>query len=531
MKLRGMLGLTFLSGSLLVAHPGQALACGGCFHPPAPVNMSTVVTGHRMAFAFSSTRTVLWDQIQYSGNPTDFSWVLPVKGDANLEAADDAWFEALEAVSNNVTTPPKLDCYIKSGSGGCSCGSVSDSAGFAQGSIGGGGFLAPGGVIVQHEGTVGPYKFVQLRAVDSQSLLQWLPDNGYVIPADIEPVVAAYQKEGFDFLALRLAPGMGTRQMTPVRVVTPGASPTLPLRMVAAGTGDFVGITLYVIAEGRYEAAGFNNNVTVDFSQLSYDWHGSYDTTQGESNYATLRLQALGRGDGRNWITSFAAHPGFTRTYVDAASQALTFSTGTASPSGSTGSPSSFGNVTDLYFAQASSNAGVPDICSSGTPKISDKLKDHVQIVDTCPPVDPNAPSSGADAGAAVPCSNDTPVGKMAASALTCGGFSDVSAALIGMYPDDVWITRLEANLPHAALAADLTITPAMAQTEVSSAHRAVQHINPPCDLIQNHPDIEVTANELSPRVRMQQAGVSAFAALGLLVARRASRRRARRNR
>src|SRR5450432_3610094 len=181
MKLHGVLGLTFLSGSLLLAQTRQALACGGCFHPPAPVNMSTVVTGHRMAFAFSSTRTVLWDQIQYSGNPTDFSWFLPVKGDAKLEAADDAWFEALEAVSNNVTTPPKLDCYFKSGSGGCSCGSVSDSAVAPQASGGRGAFLGPGGVIVEHEGTVGPYKFVQLRAVDSQSLLQWLPDNGYVI--------------------------------------------------------------------------------------------------------------------------------------------------------------------------------------------------------------------------------------------------------------------------------------------------------------------------------------------------------------
>src|SRR5258708_1369999 len=203
MRFRDVLGLTFVSGSLLVAQPRQVLACGGCFHPPAPVNMSTVVTAHRMAFAFSSTRTVLWDQIQYSGNPTDFSWVLPVKGDAKLESAEDAWFESLEAVSNPVATPPHLDCYVASSSGGgCSCGgmSASDSSGsFSTSGRAGGGFAA-GGVIVVHEGTVGPYKFVQLRAANSDSLLQWLPDNHYVIPDDIKPVIMAYQNEMFDFV-------------------------------------------------------------------------------------------------------------------------------------------------------------------------------------------------------------------------------------------------------------------------------------------------------------------------------------------
>ncbi len=46
----------------------DARACGGCFHVESQTE-STVVTGHRMAFALSPTHTVLWDQIQYSGQP------------------------------------------------------------------------------------------------------------------------------------------------------------------------------------------------------------------------------------------------------------------------------------------------------------------------------------------------------------------------------------------------------------------------------------------------------------------------------
>jgi hypothetical protein len=390
-----------------------------------------------------------------------------------------------------------------------------------------------GGVLVQHEGSVGPYKYVQLHANDAQSLLQWLPDNGYTIPADVKPIIEAYQSEGFDFIALRLAPNMQTKQMTPVRVITPGASPTLPLRMVTAGTGDFVGITLYVIAEGRYEAAGFNNKVNVDYSLLSWDWHNSFDTTQGESNYAALRLQALAAGDGRNWLTSFASHPGFIQTYTDSLGAPINFAINDGSSSRFM-PPSTVDNFADLYFSQAGADTGSLGTCMGRSPIMSGKLAENLEIYDNlCPPVDRDAgvatgTEAGADRDAGVsPCSTAVPSGKQGASTLVCGNFTDVATALIGMHPQDVWITRLEANLPHAALAADLKLAPAADQKEVSSAHRAVSHVNPPCDLLQNH-DVEITSkNDISSSARTQQAGASAFAALGLLVARRAARRRA----
>jgi hypothetical protein len=41
--------------------------------------------------------------------------------------------------------------------------------------------------------------------------------------------------QSFDFIALRLRPQCSQRAMKPVRIITPGADPTLPLRMVAAG--------------------------------------------------------------------------------------------------------------------------------------------------------------------------------------------------------------------------------------------------------------------------------------------------------
>src|SRR5882724_10291183 len=161
MRLRLGLAVTMLSPCLLVAQPDEARACGGCFHPSnAP--MATVVTAHRMAFATSGTRTVLWDQIRYAGSPTEFSWVLPVKGQVRLEASTDAWFEALGTVTNARVSPPVLNCYQRVDRDGCSCGSVTDDRASLAPSAGGRD-ISGNGVVVTHEGSVGPYQYVQVE--------------------------------------------------------------------------------------------------------------------------------------------------------------------------------------------------------------------------------------------------------------------------------------------------------------------------------------------------------------------------------
>src|SRR5260221_5176974 len=152
MRLRFSSGVTLVSLLWLMAHARDASACGGCFHPPETMAMSTIVTAHRMAFATSGTRTVLWDQIRYTGNPSEFSWVLPIKGDAKLEASTDAWFEALETVTNARVSAPVLNCYTRVDRDGCACGGMSSDSASAFGSAGGGPRDAINGVVVSHEG-------------------------------------------------------------------------------------------------------------------------------------------------------------------------------------------------------------------------------------------------------------------------------------------------------------------------------------------------------------------------------------------
>jgi hypothetical protein len=278
----------------LAARPARA--CGGCFHVPTPKEV-TVVTDHRMAFSVSPQQTVLWDQIEYSGSPTDFAWVLPVLPGAQIQLSHDEFFAALDAVTTPTITGPTPNC-ANSGSGGFGCGAGGASGGASNTYAA----EADAGVGVQviSQSVVGPYDTVTVHSTDPNALYAWLTANGYDIPQSTRPVIDAYVAGNFDFIALRLAPGQGVQAMQPVRVVTPGAGLTLPLRMVSAGVGAQVGITLYVIGDGRYESQNFPNAV-IDDAQLV--WLHS----QSRSNYTELSQQLMAGGSGRTWLSEFSS--------------------------------------------------------------------------------------------------------------------------------------------------------------------------------------------------------------------------------
>jgi hypothetical protein len=254
-------GACALAVSALLAVPSDAHACGGCFVGPSPVD-STVVTGHRMVLSISTKETTLYDQIKYAGNPSSFAWVLPIRGKAKIGVSADTVFTALD---NSTRTqilappqncPPPPNCPSRSAFGAAANESVAD---------------ASSAVEVLAQETVGPYETVQLAASNANALSDWLGSHGYTIPDDIKPLIATYVSEGFDFLALKLVPGAGVSAMRPVRITTTGAQPSLPLRMVAAGTGVNVGITLWVIGDGRWEPQTFPSFFFVA-NDLSWNW-------------------------------------------------------------------------------------------------------------------------------------------------------------------------------------------------------------------------------------------------------------------
>lgn len=478
--------LALVGAAALLTDPGDAAACGGCFVPQAE---RTVVTDHRMALSISPQQTVLWDQIRYSGDPREFAWVLPVRAGAKLEVSNDEWFSALDGSTQPVVYQPNNF----GGAAGCALtGCADQSAASSDG-------LGPGQVQILSQSVVGPYETVTLRSTDPDALTSWLRKNAFAIPPSIEPTIGAYVDEGFDFIALRLRPDCGERAMRPVRVVTKGADPTLPLRMVAAGVGPRVGITLWVISEGRYRPMNFPS-AEIDDDRLRWD---RFD---GRSNYDALSQELMGASGGRTWLTEYADTPqlffsgdprsgsrsssGPTPGLADAYyGQCRAVGTARPSPSSSSsGSPTAPFTPCPRPTAVAeqqptTSDAGEVDAGDLDAGADADARDTDAGDTDAGPIDDEaGAPDAGEEEDAGRPRSGETygdagdssPRDPYAPSYPECAYLDDLSVALRGLHPQDVWVTRLRAVLPADALqVGDLRLEPARPQARVSNVHWA----------------------------------------------------------
>ena len=275
-------GMAAAAGLSVLAYERPAAACGGCFHPPTQV--ASDITDERMLLSVSPTQTTLYDQIRYSGSPTSFAWVLPIHGTVQVALSADVLFDSMDALTATQIVAPASKCPPPP-----NCGQRS---GYAVPSVEGA--KGSDGVTVTKQENVGPYATVQLHATDSKALEKWLADNGFEIPADVKPTIAEYVSEHFDFLAMKLLPNQGIQAMRPVRITSPGASLSMPLRMAAIGTGVTVGITIWVVSDGRYEPQNYPF-FRIDDAALVWDWQTSL------SNYAQLRADAAAKLGGKGW--------------------------------------------------------------------------------------------------------------------------------------------------------------------------------------------------------------------------------------
>jgi len=290
--------IALVPAALIALLPADAHACGGCLNVQSSpteadagstTQSGTVVTDHRMVLALTGGTTTLWDQIEYAGDPAEFAWVLPIRGKVAVGLGADAFVDALDQKTAPSIVGPRVLCNAPPSSGGsmggsggdgfnCACGGMasSGSAEFpyeaADTGVGTAQDPPDEGVTITERAAVGPYDTVQISGTDTESIVGWLRRNNFEIPADVEPILTKYVTEGFDFLAVRLRPGVGVHAMKPIRVTWPGSSPMLPLRMVAAGVASRVGIKLFVLGDGRWKTKNFEA-FTIPDPELYWDFN------------------------------------------------------------------------------------------------------------------------------------------------------------------------------------------------------------------------------------------------------------------
>lgn len=491
--------------AMALVQPRNAKACGGCFHPENDVGGS-VVTDHRMVFEITSKETILWDQVRYAGDPSEFAWVLPVRAGARIELSRGEWIAALDAATRTTVDGPRPVCPPTTTTSTGRSASSSTSSNGSNGSSGGGGcgggytptsetaagvgnggttadasssstnptFTGNDNVDIVAQSSIGPYQAVTIRASGTTGITQWLKSNGFAVPTSMMPVIDGYIAQKLDFIALKLAPNQGVQAMRPVRVVTPGADTTLPLRMVAAGVGTTVGLTLWVIGEGRYETQNFPN-APVDWSALAWD------VTQRRSNRTVLEAAALASNGGRSWITEAAIRTSLTDV-------------GPGIP----GSGMILPNIHDAYLSQCQYRAARKVPCNeTALPRPDGKPGDVVATTDPDGGTDGGAPDAATadadtdagDADGGADASSTDGGGEDGGVACTkmvsgCDGFDDLDVGAAGLHAGDVWVTRLRADLPVSALATDLELAASAEQVELSPAHKTSKFTDPlfdPC--------------------------------------------------
>jgi MYXO-CTERM domain-containing protein len=394
---------------------GEAQACGGCFHPPA--ENDSVITDHRMIFSLSSEQTTLWDQIRWAGSPASFAWVLPVSDSkvATLGLSADVAFDALDSLTGTQVEPPPQNCPPPP-----NCGQ-----GFGGGGSSSGGPLgvedagaAVHGVDVNKEEVVGPYDVAFLHSTDANALSQWLTDHGFVIPADVAPVVAAYVNAKYDFVVMKLVPGAGVNAMRPVRVTTPGAAPVLPLRMVAAGTGPIVSITLWVLGEGRWNPQNFGF-FSIESQDITWDWKTS------SSDFTKLRADKNAATNNTQWEVE-SSMPLYEQQL-----DSLIRNGGSPFGGSSSGGPGGFGYDAGSDYSPVDAVDAGPD--GSSTPgETAEQVRED-----------------------------------------------DIAALTAGMNTSNLTVTRIRTELAHASLANDLVLA-AGDQTVLSNIRTPTKEANEP---------------------------------------------------
>jgi hypothetical protein len=273
--------------------PGPAAACGGFFCTTIPVDQAA----ERVIFAVDDGQITTYVQINYVGSPDNFAWVLPVPNVPKLAPGDMATFSDLDRMTSPLFIPPPTpDCLRRP---------IPLAAPAAA---------SGAGVQVLDSGAVGPFDYVVVTSPDPAEMVRWLRDNGYQIDPSMEPLVQAYTDEGMVFLAMKLQPGKGTNDITPIRLTYDAVQPMIPLRLTAVAAQPNMAILTYIFAKGR--------TGPVNFVDMSISDGEILFSPFGGNNYRQVVSNAADQAGGRAFVTEFAGPTSQLRP-TDPAAQAL----------------------------------------------------------------------------------------------------------------------------------------------------------------------------------------------------------------
>jgi len=291
-----------LVGAALLG-PGAAQACGmfNC-SATAAVLQPIEQNAERILFELNDDGTVTAIvEIAYTGDPQDFSWVVPVPEAPELDVVPPSTLLLLDDATAPVLTSQPTRCRERGY--GCSvAGSSGVLLGCADSAIyGGERGLADydGGVEVITYPQVGPYLSEYVSADDPAALITWLNENGYLLTEEMEPFVATYVAQGMGFLAMKLAGDTDTSSVAPISMRYPAENPSIPLVLTSVSAEPDMGVMVFVAGSQRYQSANWSNILVDPQDVQAQPWTGG-------TNYYPLVSYLVDKVGGRAFVTEYS---------------------------------------------------------------------------------------------------------------------------------------------------------------------------------------------------------------------------------
>ncbi len=281
--------LAACTAALLLA-PKPAHACGGLFCSTAPVDQNAERILFEVHPGGAVTATV---EISYTGDPAEFSWIVPVpETPDHMAVAPVSALRLLDQATGPRIISPPTTCTEPFGFRNFDDAVPAPSANESD---------AGGGVTVEDLPIVGPYNPQVISADDPDLLVAWLEDNNYTITDEMKPLIAEYVGTGFKFLGVKLVPDAGVADIAPLSFTCPNPEgPFIPLKLTAVASEPEMGVMVFVAASQRYASQNYRM-LTVPTDQVQMD------PRTGISNYYPLVSWLVDQEGSTAFVTEFAA--------------------------------------------------------------------------------------------------------------------------------------------------------------------------------------------------------------------------------
>ncbi len=276
--------------------PAPAHACGGFFCSADPIDQA----GEDIVFAVDEAlgEVTMHVQIAYTGSAEEFAWIVPVSENPEILLSTDRLFQEL-----NWRTQPRFfleykevfDCsYDGRYYGYPEAADASDDGGSSTLDTGS---AAPGTVNVVSQQRVGPYDTVVLQAERAEGLLDWLQKENYLLPDELDPVLAPYIADGAYFVALKLAKDSDVGELAPLALQYSGSMASVPIQLTSIAATEDMRLRAYVLGEHRAVPESY---LHVKVDDLVVDWF------RGGANWEDAITIAADEANGHAFATDFS---------------------------------------------------------------------------------------------------------------------------------------------------------------------------------------------------------------------------------